>query len=113
MRKDVRRLLARGLIRRNPRLRIMNETFRSFVLAQSAANASLEEELTPDFVGDAWQRFRIPFFAGLACVALFFVVTQQEIFDATAAIVAGLTASLPTFTKVVASIGDRATRHLR
>jgi hypothetical protein len=112
MRKDVRRLLARGLIRRDPRLRTMNETFRRFVLEQ-ASNASLAIELQPTLVTDAWQRFRIPFFVTVVVVTLFFVVTQHELFDATLAMVTGVTASLPALAKIASAFGDRAARSFK
>lgn len=112
MRKDLRRLLARGLVRRDPKVRVMNETFRRFVMAQ-AATTTLAEELDPSFSTDAWQRFRIPFFATVGVVTLFFVVTQHELFDATVAVVTGLTASLPAATRILTTFGDRATRSAR
>ena len=112
MRKYVRRLLARGLLRRDPRLRLMNETFRRYVALQGA-NASLAAELEPNFATDAWQRFRVPFFVAVGAVALFFLMTQRELFDATSAIVTGLTATIPAFAKIVTVWGDRAARGVR
>ncbi|MDP9193592.1 MAG: hypothetical protein M3P06_18005 [Acidobacteriota bacterium] len=41
--------------------------------------------------GDAWNRFRVPFFAAIAVVMLFFFTTQRQTFDATIALVGGLT----------------------
>jgi len=112
MKRDVRRLLARGLIRRDPRLRVMNETFRRFILL-NAANTDMADELEPGFGSDTWQRFRVPLFATVLVVTLFFFVTQHELFDATIAGVTGLTAALPAFTKVLTMWGDRGSRGAR
>jgi hypothetical protein len=106
-RKDVRRLLARGLLLRDPQLRPMNETFRRFVVAQ-CATSSLAHQLEQNLAGDAWNRFRVPFFAAIALVMLFFFTTQRQTFDATIALVGGLAASLPTFLRTLSGLGERA-----
>jgi len=103
-RKHVRRLLARGQLRRDPQLRIMNETFRRFILAQSATS-TLAVELEHDLAGDAWRRFRAPFFGAVAVVLLFFFITQRQMFDSTIALVTGLAASLPAFIRMVSGFG--------
>jgi hypothetical protein len=112
MRRDVRRLLARGRIRRDPRLRVMNETFRRFVVAQTAST-DLTAELEPAFGSDAWERFRVPFFASVGVVLLFFFMTQHELFDVTVAVVTSLIATLPSFIKFTTMWGDRAARSVR
>ena len=103
-RKHVRRLLARGQLQRDPQLRIMNETFRRFILAQSATS-TLATELEHDLAGDAWRRFRAPFFGAVAIVLLFFFITQRQMFDSTIALVTGLAASLPAFVRMVSGFG--------
>jgi hypothetical protein len=105
-RKDVRRLLARGLLRRDPQLRLMNETFRRFVSAQCSTSA-LAQQLEQNLAGDAWNRVRVPFFAAIAVVLLFFFTTQRQTFDATIALLGGLAASLPAFLKTVSGFGQR------
>ncbi len=106
-RKDVRRLLARGLLRRDPQLTLMNETFRRFVFGQCATSA-LAQQLEQNLAGDAWNRFRVPFFAAIAVVMLFFFTTQRQTFDATIALIGGLTAGLPTFLKTLSGLGQKS-----
>jgi hypothetical protein len=106
-RKDVRRLLARGLLRRDPQLRLMNETFRRFVFGQCTTSA-LAQQLEQNLTGDAWNRFRMPFFAAIAVVMLFFFTTQRQTFDATIALVGGLAAALPTFLKTLSGFGQKS-----
>jgi hypothetical protein len=105
-RKDVRRLLARGLLRRDPQLRLMNETFRRFVSVQ-ATTSSLARQLEADLGSDAWSRFRVPFFAAVIVVLLFFFGTQRELFDSTFAVVGGLTATIPALLKMLSAFGER------
>ena len=105
-RKDVRRLLARGLLLRDPQLRLMNETFRRFVCVH-AATSSLASRLNDDLAGDAWNRVRMPFFAGVMVVLLFFFGTQRELFDSTFAVVGGLAATVPALLKMLSSFGER------
>jgi hypothetical protein len=105
-RKDVRRLLARGLLLRDPQLRLMNETFRRFVCVH-AATSSLAGRLNDDLAGDAWNRVRMPFFAGVMVVLLFFFSTQRELFDSTFAVIGGLTAAVPALLKMLSSFGER------
>ena len=105
-RKDVRRLLARGLLLRDPQLRLMNETFRRFVSSR-AATSSLASRLDGDLAGDAWNRVRMPFFAGVVVVLLFFFATQRELFDSSLAVVGGLAATIPALLKMLSSFGER------
>jgi hypothetical protein len=105
-RKEVRRLLARGLLRRDPQLRLMNETYRRFVSVQ-ASTSSLARQLEEDLGKDAWSRFRVPFFAAVMVVLLFFFGTQRELFDSTFAVVGGLTATIPAILKMLSSFGER------
>lgn len=105
-RKDLRRLLARGLVRRDPQLRLMNETFRRFVSVQ-ASTSSLARQLEADLGSDAWSRFRVPFFAAVMVVLLFFFSTQRELFDSTFAVVGGLTATIPALLKMLSAFGER------
>jgi len=106
-RKHVRRLLARGHLRRDPQLRVMNESFRRFVLGQFTTS-KLAAEMEHNLASDAWSRFRVPLFAGVAIVMLFFFMTQRQMFDSSIALVTGLAASLPAFVKMVSGLGNRA-----
>jgi hypothetical protein len=108
-RKDLRRLLARGLIRRDPQVRLMNETFRRFVLAQ-AAESGLAAQLEHDLARDAWSRFRVPIFASVGVVLLFFFTTQRQTFDSTIAMISGLAATLPLILKTLSGLGERGAK---
>jgi hypothetical protein len=104
-RKVVRRLMARGLIRRDPSFRLPNESFRRFACSPlcRCQVAALEQRAAPS----AWDRFQWPFLAVLTASIAFFFATQQELLDSTLAMATGLTAGLPTVTKLMDFLGGR------
>jgi hypothetical protein len=104
-RKWVRRLMARGLIRREPVCRLMNETFRRFVLSAACRREvlDLEQHTGPS----PWERFRQPFFVTVAAAAVFFLATQKQLLDSTLAIAGAATAALPAVGKVVDLMSGR------
>ncbi len=104
-RRVVRRLMARRLIRRCPNFCLMNESFRRFLLSPDCRSKTQELEI--DASPSAWDRFQWPFFATLGACFVFFFATQQELLDTTTVLVTGLTAGLPTVTKIIDLLGGR------
>jgi hypothetical protein len=104
-RRVVRRLMARRLIRRCPNFCLMNESFRRFLLSPDCRSKT--QELETDASPSAWDRFQWPFFATLGAGFVFFFATQQELLDSTTVLVTGLTAGLPTVTKIIDLLGGR------
>ncbi|HEY6320019.1 MAG TPA: hypothetical protein VJA16_00490, partial [Thermoanaerobaculia bacterium] len=104
-RKWVRRLMARGLVRREPVCRLMNETFRRFVLSPACRREvlDLEQHTGPS----PWERFRRPFFATVAVAVVFFIATQKQLLDSTLAIAGAATAALPAVGKVLDLMSGR------
>lgn len=105
--KVVRRLIARGLIRRDPHLRLMNETFRRFVVStvRRSEIAALEKETQ----ASPWDHFKRPFATILALALVLFVATQKERFDAMMALIVGVTGVLPSLLKLGGLlIGERS-----
>lgn len=104
-RRVVRRLLMRGLLFKDPSLRVMNETFKRFVLsAQCRAEVrGLEGEAEPS----TWDRLRLPLALGAASAGSFLFVTQREVFDSTLTTVAGITAAVPTVIRLASLVLDR------
>ncbi len=97
-RRVVRRLLVKGLLRKDPELRLMNQSFRRFVLTAEVRKevAALEGLADPSM----WDRLRLPLGLGAVATLLFLLVTQREAFDATVAMAAGVTAALPTLMRL-------------
>jgi hypothetical protein len=105
----VRRLLGKRLIRKDPELRLMNRSFRRFVLADERRTevAALEARLAQP---SPWDRLRLPLALGATAAVVFLVTTQREMFDATLAVATGVSATVPTLvrlTTVLAQLGGR------
>ncbi len=110
----VRRLLKRGLLRKDPELQVMNETFRRFVVAPERRQEveRLESEAEPSI----WDRVRFPLAAGATIAVIFLVTTQREMFDATVTVAAGVTTAVPTLlrlTTVLAQWGSGGPKDVR
>jgi hypothetical protein len=104
-RRVVRRLMARGLVRRESGFRVMNETFRRFLVSPACRAEVLEHE---QVTGESpWDRFRRPFFAVLAAGAVFFLSTQKQLLDGSMAVVTAATAGLPAILKVLDLLSGR------
>jgi hypothetical protein len=97
-RRVVRRLLGKGLLRKDPDLRLMNDSFRRFVLtAECRKEVAMLEELAEPSV---WDRLRLPLGMTSLATLLFLVITQREAFDATVAMAAGVTTAVPTLVRL-------------
>ena len=72
---SLRQLLRRRLIVRDPQFRVMNESFRRFVLAQSSA---MQEEWDARAAASGWGRVQGPFATTLVLVGIFLLSTQQQ-----------------------------------
>ncbi len=97
-RRVVRRLLGKGLLRKDPNLRLMNQSFQRFVLTAECRSevAALEELAEPS----VWDRLRLPLGLTSLATILFLVITQREAFDATVAMAAGVTTAVPTLVRL-------------
>jgi hypothetical protein len=99
----LRRLLARGLVRRDPQFRVLNETFRRYLVRHAEA---AETELGADF-RSVWDNVKGPLVAVVATAIIVLLVTQQGLFNATTNVVMGLSSGIPAFAKVVEFISGR------
>jgi hypothetical protein len=96
-RRVVRRLLARGLLRKDPELRLMNRSFRRFVLEAERRRevVILESQAGPSL----WDRLRLPLGAGALIGVTFLAATQREAFNATLTVATGVTGLVPVLMK--------------
>jgi hypothetical protein len=95
---DLRRLMQRGFLVRDPSLRLMDESFRRFVLSVSA------EEGVNTYRADVeshWDRLKAPLLLVLLGVIAFLFVTQKELFDSTLTLVSALTGGAVALLKLV------------
>jgi len=103
-RRNVRRLMARGLIRRDPNLKVFNETFRLYVLS-----AARRETLhVPAQAGPtAWDNIRVPIFVVLVTVVLLIFTTQKDLLNLTSGLAAALATGLPAIVKLFGVLTER------
>lgn len=106
-RRPLQRLLARGIARRDPALRVMNETFRSFVIAHKHEVLAIERRETED---SPWAHLKRPLTTVLLGVAVFFFATQREVFNTTLVFVTALAGALPQILQIVGFFGSSKTR---
>ena len=95
---DLRPLMQRGFLVRDPSLRLMDESFRRFVLSVSA------EEGVNTYRADVeshWERLKAPLLLVLLGVIAFLFVTQKELFDSTLTLVSALTGGAVALLKLV------------
>jgi len=95
---DLRQLIRRGLVVRDPTLRLMDESFRRFVIS-----ASLDEDIDAwrKGGGSAWQLMKVPLLLLLLSVSLFLFLTQKDIADSTAAFALAATVGLGALFRLI------------
>jgi len=103
-RRVVRRSLATGLLRKDPEMRLMSESFRRFVLEPERRNevAALEQQAVPSL----WDRLRVPLAMSGTLALLFLVVTQREALDTTVSMAVGVTTAVPTLVKLTSLLAQ-------
>jgi hypothetical protein len=103
-RKSVRRLLARGLIRRAPNLRLFNDTFRLYVLA----TARREQVPFDSHEGPSvWDMIRLPMFVVIVSTVILIFATQKDMLNLATGLVAALTTGLPAIVRLFGFFTER------
>jgi hypothetical protein len=97
---DTEELLIKGLILRDPRIRLMNESFRLFILSMHADNALARCEKEAKSSSN-WEVLKVPLTIGLLSVAAFLLLTQRELYNSAVPFITGLAAGLPSFLKLM------------
>ncbi|HEX8459082.1 MAG TPA: hypothetical protein VF656_17445 [Pyrinomonadaceae bacterium] len=88
---EVRRLMRRGLIVRDPDVRLMNESFRQFVLSTVVPDEIGAFERT----GSSWSKLRLPLLLILVGIALFLLVAHPELYTSSMAVITALATGIP------------------
>jgi hypothetical protein len=78
-RPEIRTCLARGLLVRDPALRLRDEVFQRFVLSHYRPETAVAETL--DEPTNLWQTLKAPALSVLIMLALLFFLTQQELWN--------------------------------
>jgi hypothetical protein len=103
----VRTLLGRGLMQKNPELRLMNETFGAFVRSRACAVEVQRLESSTD--QSPWDQLRMPMSLGVVAASLFLLTTQQELYNTILGITTSAAVSVPTLVRAVSMLAGRRT----
>jgi hypothetical protein len=100
--------MQKGLIVPQPAVKLMNESFRSFVLSveDTEALAKCENDARKN---SNWQALKVPLSIAVASVIVFLFLTQRELYNSALPIITAITVGVPTFFKLVSVLhGDGA-----
>jgi hypothetical protein len=98
----VRSLIKRRLVVNAPDFRLMNESFRRFVLRAEQPAVFQQWEAAAGV--SAWSRLRTPLIASGVVIAGFFMVTQRELFNQTLGMLTVFTAGVPVLIRLLVSM---------
>jgi hypothetical protein len=105
-RRTLRRLIARGLVRRDPNLELFSETFRLFVLS-AARREGLLDKARMEQPASAWDALRLPLFIVITTLLLLLLVTQKDLMTTSTALAGALTTGLPAVLKLIGFFTER------
>ena len=105
-RRALRRLIARGLVRRGPNLELFSETFRLYVLA-AAQRENLVSLARAEYGNSTWDMLRIPFFVVIISFLLLLFATQKDLLTTTTALATALTTGLPVMMKLIGVFAEK------
>lgn len=103
----VRRLARRGLVRFDPRLRLMNASFQRFVRTVEAPERIAEWERTSE--GMSWSRLGTPLYALAAVVIAILLFTEQAMITSVLAIATGAAGTLGSLRSLYAATKSAGT----
>ncbi len=92
------RLLRLGLLKFDPNLQLMNETFRRFALRLFRPEDADRYDKKEDGL---WHVWKVPFMTVLVAVGAFLVVTQREFYDWTVSTMTALAAGIPVALRLI------------
>ncbi|HMK39013.1 MAG TPA: hypothetical protein VK569_06705, partial [Bacteroidota bacterium] len=98
-RRYVEQLFQVGLLIRNPALRPMNETFRTFILeVRRPADTAMTADETH---GSVWRILHVPLTILFLGVAALLLVTQRDVMDSTTAFLTGVAGVVPALLRLI------------
>jgi len=105
-RRTLRRLIARGLVRRNPNLELFSESFRLYVL-EAAERENIVMIARENRGASTWDSLRVPFFVIIISFLLLLFATQKDMLTTTTALATALTTGLPVLMKLIGAFTER------
>jgi hypothetical protein len=92
---DIPRLVRRGLIVRDPHVRMMNESFRLFVLNESRTDLEVEAAEGQARQTSSWQYLKVGLSATVIIIMVFLFATQRDLYNSTLIFVTSIAAGVP------------------
>lgn len=105
--QEIRSLIRRGVIARDPQFRIMNESFRRFVC--SATTPKMKQRWLADSRRSGWGKVHGAFFTTMIVLGVFLLTTQNALWQSSAAYVTGAFGALGTLAKLFNTYRGTAT----
>jgi hypothetical protein len=102
--RTLEKLIARGILFRDPAPRLMNETFRQFIV-RFAPRETVEEMEATFEKESTWGRLKGPLAAGMTAAILFIGFTQRDMFNTTFALISTFAGGLPHLLQLVGYFG--------
>jgi hypothetical protein len=99
-RRIIRRLMARGLVRREPNFKLFSQTFGLYVLA-TGRREEVVETAREEHPRSQWDSLRVPLFVVIGTLLLLMFATQKDLLSATTALATVLTTGLPVLVKLI------------
>lgn len=103
-RRAVRRLLAKGLLRKDPDLRLMTTTFRAFVLAKPRIAEA--QRVAASELPTTWDQLQMPLAFVLVSAGVFLFITQKELYNALLGTTTAAAVSIPALVKAVSTLAS-------
>ena len=92
---DLSKLVRRGLIVLKPEVRLMNESFRLFVLVQSRTDEDVVRTEGEARSSSSWQYLKVALSVAVVVVMVFLFATQRDLYNSTIVAVTSIAAGLP------------------
>jgi hypothetical protein len=93
---DIPRLVRRGLIVRDPVVRLINESFRLFVLTESPIDNEVAVTESEARKGSNWQYMKVALVVTVVVIMVFLFATQRDLYNSSLVALTSIAAGVPT-----------------
>lgn len=93
---DIPRLVRRGLIVRDPVVRLINESFRLFVLTESPTDNEVAVTESEARKGSSWQYMKVALVVTVVVIMVFLFATQRDLYNSSLVALTSIAAGVPT-----------------
>lgn len=93
---DLSRLVRRGLIIRDPEVRLMNDSFRLFVLTVSGTDNDVTVSEGQARKTSSWQYLKVALSVTVVVLMVFLFATQRDLYNSTLVALTSIAAGVPT-----------------